>query len=119
MGSISVEVYIHNPEKPVQCCEVTLPVDTGAMYTIVPSKILDDLGIKSLGRRRFTLADGRKIDRHIGGALYKLGEYSGHALVIFGEQGDHSMLGVTTLEALELQVDPVTKQLKPVELLLL
>lgn len=119
MGFTSVEIYIHNPEEPTRCRQVTLLVDTGAMYTIVPAKILEDLGIKSLGRRKFTLANGQKIDRYIGGALYKLGEYSGHAPVIFGEEGDYSILGVTSLEALGLQIDPVTKQLKPTELLLL
>jgi len=119
MGFTSVKIYIHNPEKPTECCQVTLLADTGAMYSIVPSKILDNLGIKPLGRRKFTLANGQKIERNIGGALYKLGEYSGHAPVIFGEESDHPILGVTTLEALGLQVDPVTKQLKPTELLLL
>lgn len=87
MGFTSVEIYIHNPEKPTKCRQVALLVDTGAMYSIVPTKILEGLGVKSLGRCKFTLANGHKIERHIGGALYKLGEYSGHAPVIFGEQG--------------------------------
>jgi len=76
MGFTSVEIYIHNPEKPTQYRQVTLLVDTGTMYTFVPAKILEGLGIQSLSRRKFTLANG-------------------------------------------LQIDPVTKQLKPTELLLL
>jgi len=119
MGFTTVDIYLHNPEKPTEYRQVALLADTGAMYAIVPSKLLNDLGIKSLGRRRFTLANGQRIDREIGGVLYRLGEYSGHAPVIFGEEGDLSILGVTALEALGLQVDPVTKQLKPAELLLL
>ncbi|MBS7629139.1 hypothetical protein KEJ23_04095 [Candidatus Bathyarchaeota archaeon] len=39
--------------------------------------------------------------------------------VIFGEKEDTPLLGVTTLEELGLEVDPVTKQLKPAALLLL
>ena len=119
MGFTTVDIYLHNPEKPTEYRQVALLADTGAVYAIVPSNILNDLGIKSLGRRSFTLANGQRIEREIGGALYRLGEYSGHAPVIFGEEGDQSILGVTALEALGLQVDPVTKQLKPAELLLL
>ena len=119
MGSITVDIYLHNPEKPTEYRQVALLADTGAMYAIVPGNILNDLGIKSLGRRRFTLANGQRVEREIGGALYRLGPYCGHAPVIFGEEGDLSILGVTALEALGLQVDPVTKQLKPIEVLLL
>jgi len=39
--------------------------------------------------------------------------------VIFGEEGDNEVLGVTTLEQLALQVDHVTKELKPLPLYLL
>ena len=37
----------------------------------------------------------------------------------FGVNEDKPLLGVTALEEMALQVDPVTKQLKPIELLLL
>ena len=119
MGFISVKIYIHNPEEPARCREVTLLVDTGAMYSIVPAKILQDLGIKPLWRRSFTLANGQRIERNLGGALYRYKEYGGHAPLIFGEEDDQLVLGVTALEAMGLEVDPVTKQLKPTELLLL
>ena len=119
MGFTTIDIYLHNPEKPTEYRQVALLADTGAMYTVVPGKVLNDLGIKPLARRNFTLANGQKIERDIGGALYRFGEYSGHAPIIFGEEADQSLLGVTTLEALGLQVDPITKQLKPVELLLL
>ncbi len=39
--------------------------------------------------------------------------------VIIGEGEDISMLGTTTLEILWLEVDPITKKLKPKEYLLL
>jgi len=119
MGFTTVEVSVHNPEKPSEYGTVKLVADTGAMYSIVPRHILSQLGIKPLYKRRLTLANGQKIEREIGGALYRLGEYGGHAPVIFGEEGDHPILGVTALEAMGLEVDPVTRQLKPTELLLL
>ena len=63
MGFTTVDIYLHNPEKPTECRQVALLADTGTMYAIVPGKILNDLGIKSLGRRRFTLANGQKIEK--------------------------------------------------------
>ena len=53
------------------------------------------------------------------GAMYSIGKYEGYASIIFGINGDRQLLGVTALEEMGLQVDPITKQLKPIELLLL
>jgi len=110
---------VHNPEKPAVFRAVNLLADTGAMYSIVPHHILDDLGTKPRWRRQFSLADGQRIERDGSGALCRIGQYEGHAPVIFGKEGDHPTLGVTALEAMGLQVDPVTHELKPTELLLL
>lgn len=38
--------------------------------------------------------------------------------VIFANTGDISVLGATALESLGYQLDPVTKELKPIELLM-
>jgi len=119
MGFTTIEVGIHNPEAPDRYRNIKLVADTGAMYSVIPANILNELGIKLLSKRRFTLANGETIERDIGGALYRVGEYGGHAPVIFGEEGDRWLLGVTALEAMGLQVDPVSQQLKPIELLLL
>ena len=37
-------------------------VDTGAIYTVVPSDVLERLGITPQFRRRFRVADGRVIE---------------------------------------------------------
>ena len=39
--------------------------------------------------------------------------------VIFGEEGDNEVLGVTTLEQLGVQIDPVSRQIKPLPFYLL
>ena len=119
MGFTTVEVLVHNPEKPAESRAVNLLADTGAMYSIIPRHILDNLGIEPRWRRKFSLANGQKTERDGSGALYIVGEYEGHAPVIFGEERDKPILGVTALEAMGLQVDPVTHELKPTELLLL
>jgi hypothetical protein len=48
----------------------------------------------------------------------KLHEYVGVADVIFGEEGDATLLGALTLEALGLAIDPIRRELTPVTLLL-
>ena len=119
MGITTVRVKVHNPAMPEKCKEVEVPVDTGAVYTVVKGEILQELGIKPLEKRKFTLANGEKIERDIGGALYMVGERGGHAPIVFGVGGDQPLLGATALEAMGLQVDPISKQLKPTELFLL
>jgi len=118
MGFTKVKVEICNPKMPEKWKEVELLADTGAMYSVVQSGTLKKLEIEPIGKRKFTLANGEKIEREIGGALYRIGEYEGYASVIFGLGSDKVLLGVTALEEMGLQVDPITKELKPAELLL-
>ncbi|MBA2407561.1 MAG: aspartyl protease [Chitinophagales bacterium] len=73
-------------------------IDSGAVYSLVQSDILDKLGIKPYKTVDFTLADGTKINRNVGDAYFGyLGE-GGAAPVMFGQDGDRPLLGVTALE---------------------
>lgn len=38
--------------------------------------------------------------------------------MIFGRRGDSNLLGVITLEALGLRLDPLKRQLRPLELMI-
>ncbi|MDZ7260749.1 MAG: aspartyl protease, partial [candidate division KSB1 bacterium] len=71
------------------------------------------LSIKPLAEQEFHLADGAKIVRKKGIALFKYGDRVGGADVIFGEEGDSVLLGAFTLEALGLTLDPLRRELKP------
>ena len=61
----------------------------------------------------------QKIERDVGVAIIELKDRVAGTNVVFGEENDTPVLGVTTLEELGLEIDPVTKQLKPSALLLL
>jgi hypothetical protein len=39
--------------------------------------------------------------------------------IIFGEPEDIPVLGATALESLSYQIDPISKKLKPIELLMI
>jgi clan AA aspartic protease len=119
MGFTRVKIRLCNPEQPVKSEEIELLVGTGAMYTIVSRKVLEKIGVKPVGKRQFKLVTGIAIEREIGGALIVYGDRRGYTTVIFGEEGDETLLGVTALEELGLEIDPVTKQLRPMSLLLL
>ena len=93
-------------------------VDTGAAYTTLPGSLLRELGVAPSGRRRFLLADGRRIEMDYGEARATVGGESVTTLVIFGEDDSPALLGAYTLEGLALAVDPVEQRLVPTHLIL-
>lgn len=71
-----------------------------------------------MAEEEFRLADGSKVVRKKGIALFRYGERAGGADVIFGEEGDYNLLGVLTLKALGLVLDPLKRELRPLPMLL-
>jgi predicted aspartyl protease len=93
-------------------------VDSGAVYSVVPSATLLALGIRPIDAQQFRLANGETIVRSKGGAAFRYGDRIGWATVIFGEGGDMNLLGVLTLEALGLPLDPLKRELRPLPMTL-
>ena len=118
MGLTVLEIEVGNPANPDATEKVEFLIDSGAIYSVVPSPILEKLGIKSITEEEFRLADGSKVVRKKGIAFFRYGERAGGADVIFGEEGDHTLLGALTLEALGLALDPLKRELKPIPMLL-
>ena len=119
MGFTYVKTEIANIYEPSKREEVNLLADTGAMFSIVPRRILEQCGIMPEGREKFTLANGEIIEREVGHALFTIEQKRRISPVIFGEPEDASVLGAVTLEILGYEVDPVTKKLKPATLYLI
>ncbi len=118
MGLTVLEIEVGNPANPEVTEKVDLLIDSGAIYSVVPTPILEKLGIKPLAEQEFRLADGTKVVRKKGIALFKYGERVGGADVIFGEEGDYKLLGAFTLETLGFVLDPLRRELKPLPMLL-
>ncbi|MGD0695869.1 MAG: aspartyl protease [Terriglobia bacterium] len=118
MGLTILELEVGNPANPDITEKVEFQIDSGAIYSVVPTPILEKLGIRPLAKQEFRLADGSKIVRKKGGALFRRGGQVGVADVIFGEEGDSTLLGVFTLEALGLALDPLRRELKPLPMIL-
>lgn len=118
MGLTVLELEVGNPANPDVTEKLEFLIDSGAVYSVVPIPILEKLGIKPLAEQAFRLADGSKIVRKKGVALFRHGDQVGGADVIFGEEGDSVLLGAFTLEALGLALDPLRRELKPLPMIL-
>jgi clan AA aspartic protease len=118
MGLTVLEIEVGNPAKPDVTEKIEFLIDSGAIYSVVPKSVLKRLKIKPLGEQQFRLANGSKILRKKGIALFRYGKRVGGADVIFGEKGDSTLLGAFTLEALGLSLDPLRRELKPMPMIL-
>jgi len=118
MGLTYLDIRIANPRNPKKAATSHLLVDSGAVYSVVPGRLLARLGIKPHSKRPFTLADGQVVERRIGDAVYSYGDQRGAAPVIFGAPGDSTLLGAVTLEALGLCLDPFRRELRRLPMLI-
>lgn len=92
---------------------VTFLIDSGAIYSVVPQTVLSELGIVPYSVERFSLADVTKISRQVGQAAFTYQGKTRVSPVVFGEEGDATLLGVMTLDALGLVLDPLKRELRP------
>lgn len=74
MGLTALVVEVGNPASPEVGEKVEFLIDSGAIYSVVPTAILDKLGIQPLAQQEFRLADGTKIVRRKGVALFRYGD---------------------------------------------
>jgi len=112
MGAFRYPVEIAaRPEGPYEPLDAW--VDTGSVYTWIPSPILRRLGLNPTGKRPFLVADGRIIQRDIVEAVVRVDGEVAHTICVFGDEGDQVLLGAYTLEGLGLAADPVNKRVVP------
>jgi len=119
MGVFSVKARVWNPLNPGRRIDVELVVNTGATYSVLPARLLQDLGVKVLRTIRLRLADNRVVEKPLGEIGIEIqGVWVSATPVVFGDENIY-LLGAVTLEQLGLAPDPVEKRLKPVEALLM
>lgn len=112
MGTVNVNVVISNPADRRRCWEGLFLVDTGATDSLVPRPHLEAIGIEPEAQRTYVLADGSRIKMDVAVARIELmGEIVG-GTVLFGDANAEPLLGVTALESLGIEVDPLNRQLK-------
>ncbi len=107
------EVQLASPARPARRKIVKRLVDSGSLYTWVPSAVLRDLGVQPTERRRLLTIEGRTLDRGAAEVLITLEGRTLHTLCVFGESGDLAVLGAYTLEGFGMAIDPVRRRLVP------
>lgn len=112
MGVTQVTVTIRNPAEPERAWDGLFLVDTGAVDCLVPRPQLEAIGLKPKGQRTYELADGSEIKMDITtGDIEFMGEVVG-GTIIFGDADAEPILGVTALESVGIEVDPLNQRLK-------
>ena len=112
MGTLRTRVGVENVSQQGGIHELpeTL-VDTGSEFTWIPRGVLESLGIKPQRRQGFLVADERRVERDMGYAIVHAGGAATADDVVFGEENDFVLLGVRSLEGLNLRLDVVRRQL--------
>jgi predicted aspartyl protease len=125
MGITVKRLIFKEHRKSEKFVELDFLIDSGAVYSLVPRKILDELEIETYRTIDFSLADGTKITRRVASGYFEYTsgyfEYNGEggpAPVMYGEPGDEPLLGVTALESLGLVLNPFTRELHPMRMLM-
>ena len=112
MGATHVTVTVRNPADPEKCWEGLFLVDTGATDSLVPGPHLDAIGLKPRGKRVYELADGSETVMDITvGEIEFMGETVG-GTILYGAANAEPLLGVTALESVGIEVDPVSQRLE-------
>ena len=116
MGVIDIEGTVRGTGK----CEARLRflVDSGTQYTLIPEGTWKQLKLRSKRTAAFQLADGTTIERDISECHLSLPQGETHTPVILGQPGDEPLLGVITLEELGLVLNPFSRELQPMRLIL-
>ena len=96
--------------------ELEAMVDTGASFTIIPSILLQSIGIRPHRQVTMKPADGSPVEYPLGRAWITLNGETEIALVAFGDDNAQPLLGAHTLEAFALAADPYNGRLVPANL---
>jgi clan AA aspartic protease len=116
MGVTYIEGVVTGPTG--RQATVRFLVDSGATYTLVPHKVWKEIELSPKRSITFTLADGTTVERQVSECHISLPQGEGHTPVILGEPGDEPLLGIVTLEILGLVLNPFTRTLQPMRMLL-
>jgi clan AA aspartic protease len=97
---------------------VNFLVDSGAMYTLLPYKVWQEIELVPEDSITRILADGTKVERKVSECRITVPQGQRFTPVLLGETDDEALLGTVTLEELRLVLNPFTRQLQPMRMIL-
>ena len=116
MGLVRVEVDVSRDGGPRRAVEFL--VDSGATYSVLPWKVWRALKLEPTRTMKFTLADGTTIRRRLSDCRFTYHGINVPSPVILGQRHDVALLGTLTLESMGLVLNPFTRTLKPMRMML-
>ncbi len=119
MGTTYTDMTIRSTSNGHEAFTGSFLVDTGAIDCVVPSDILERIGVPRIGHRVYELADGRQVTFDYGIIQIELmGEITA-GRVVFGPIGVEPLVGVVALESAGIKVNTVKQELEKIEVSLL
>jgi len=110
MGHLRTDIAVRGNKSAIELKNVL--IDTGATYTVLPEKILEEVGAGKIpGEVEVELGNGQKIKAKSYGVTIKIEEVEAPAISITFE-GAQTVIGVETLESIGLKLDPTTGKLE-------
>jgi clan AA aspartic protease len=116
MGLVYVEGTVIGPTG--KRATVNFLMDSGAKYTLLPRKAWRAIGLKPMDSLKCFLADGTEVARKVSECRISLPQGQRSTPVLLGEKEDEALLGTVTLEELRLVLNPFTRQLQPMRMML-
>ena len=118
MGITNVEGHVQRTDGSGPQLPITLMVDSGAIYSVLPAVTWRQLGLIQRRDVDFSLADGTLITRGVSECSFEIEGRTATSPVVLGHDDEGPLLGAVTLETLGLVLNPLTRRLVPMRLLL-
>jgi clan AA aspartic protease len=116
MGIVFVQAKVTGPTG--KQATLKFLVDSGAMYTLLPWRVWRAIGLKPMESIKCSLVDGTMVERKVSECRIALPQGKRTTPVLLGKKGDEALLGMVTLEELRLVLNPFTRQLQPMRMML-
>ena len=116
MGLVFIEGTVTGPTG--KQATLKFLVDSGATYTLLPRKVWRAIGLKAVDSIKLSLVDGTTVARKVSECRIAIPQGERSTPVLLGEKHDEALLGTVTLEELRLVLNPSTRQLQPMRMML-
>src|SRR5438128_5974798 len=93
-------------------------VDSGAVYSVLRVGEWRSLGLTPNHHLDFVLADGTTLRRGVSECVFEINGRRATSPVVLGETEDQALLGAVTLETLGLMLNPLSRKLEPMRMIL-
>lgn len=113
MSTFTYPALVANPRDGAPPVEVKFLVDTGAMFTCLPARQLQALGVAPQWGVPIMLANGRQEEWMAAEILLTIDGRTLHTTCLFGPSESLPLLGAVSLEQFALSVDPLNRALHP------